>query len=138
MKRVLAVALLALGMGAAAATAVATAAEAIAVKGPPSIVPGRSARFVASGFRPGSDVEIVLVPAGRASCCGIRIAASFRVSSDGSAVIRFSVPSSYKRCGAWTCSRTQWRPGEKVVVTASGYLAQAKTTTVIARSTGER
>jgi hypothetical protein len=125
--------LLALSLGVAIA-AVADAAEATGVSGPPSIVPGRSARFVATGFRPGSDVQVVLVPVDGATCCGIRVPASFRVSTAGKAVMRFSVPTYYKRCGAWTCSRVPWRLGQKVVVTASGYLAQAKTTTLIART----
>ncbi len=132
MRRTLAAALLGLGLGAAVATAGASAAEATAVTGPASIVPGRPTRFVASGFRPGSDLQIVLVPADRPNCCGIRVPASFRVSSGGRAVMRFGVPAYYKRCGAWTCSRVQWRRGEKVVVIASGYLGQAKTTAVIA------
>jgi hypothetical protein len=131
--RAIAATLLALTLGVALA-ADAAAAEATAVAGPPSIVPGKSARFVATGFRPGSDLQVVLVPADRAACCGIRVPASFHVSSAGGVVMRFSVPSYYKRCGAWTCSRVQWQPGQKVVVTVSGYLAQAKTTTVIARA----
>lgn len=132
MRRTLTAALLGVGLGAAVATAGASAAEATAVTGPASIVPGRATRFVATGFRPGSDLQVVLVPADRPNCCSIRVPASFRVASDGRAVMRFSVPAFYKRCGAWTCSRIQWRRGEKVVVIASGYLGQARTTTVIA------
>ena len=115
----------------AAGAGVVAAAEATALNGPGLIVPGHQARFVATGFRPGSDVQIVLVPADRPNCCAIRVPASFRVSLAGKAVIRFSVPTYYKRCGAWTCTRVQWRRHEKVIVTASGYLLQARTTTAI-------
>ena len=108
-----------------------SAAETTALAGPGLIVPGHQARFVATGFRPGSDIQIVLEPADRRNCCAIRIPASFHVSIDGKAAIRFSVPTYYKRCGAWTCTRVQWRRHEKVIVTASGYLLQARATTAI-------
>ena len=113
-----------------AAEAVAAARE-TALTGPAFIVPAKQARFTAAGFRPGSNVEVVLVPADGMRCCGIRIASSFRVSASGKAVLRFLVPTYYKRCGAWSCTRVAWRRNERVVVTASGYLAQARTTTAI-------
>jgi hypothetical protein len=31
-----------------------------------------------------------------------------------------------------TCKRIPWRPGEKVLVAASGYLEEARTTTIVA------
>jgi hypothetical protein len=116
------------------AAGTATADEATVLEGPGSIAPGHTARFTGAGFPPGSNVEIVLAPGDKPNCCAIRIASSFRVGNDGGVVMRFLVPTYYKRCGAWTCSRARWRRGEKVVVTASGYLAQAKTTTIIARA----
>jgi hypothetical protein len=108
-----------------------SAAEASALAGPAQIVPGHQARFVATGFRPGSDIQVVLEPADKKNCCAIRIPASFHVSIDGKSAVRFSVPAYYKRCGAWTCKRVSWRRHEKVIVTASGYLLQARTTTAI-------
>jgi hypothetical protein len=116
---------------AAATAAVAAATETTALAGPALIVPGHQARFVATGFRPGSDLQVVLEPADKRNCCAIRVPASFRVAGAGTAVIRFSVPLYYKRCGAWTCTRVSWRRHEKVVVTVSGYLLQARTTTAI-------
>lgn len=121
------VGLLAVSAGAGAAGA----AETTALSGPGRIVPGHQTRFVATGFRPGGDVQIVLEPADRRDCCAIRIASSFHIGVDGKAVIRFTVPTFYKRCGPWTCTRVSWRRHEKVFVTASGYLLQARTTTTI-------
>jgi len=108
-----------------------SASQAAAVTGPAAVVPGKTVRFSASGFRPGS-VELVLAPANKVACCAVRIQPAFTVSSGGTAVLRFAMPTYYKRCtAAGKCKRVSWRPGEKVVVTVSGYLEQAKTTTRI-------
>lgn len=102
-----------------------------ALRGPAKVVPGKAARFKVTGFRPGANVEVVLAPTDRQG--SIRIAKSFRVALDGSAVLSFAVPRYFKRCDAWlNCKRFAWRPREKVLITASGYLQQARTTTSIA------
>jgi hypothetical protein len=106
-------------------------AESTAVTGPASVLPGKTVRFRASGFRPGS-VELVLAPADRGACCAVRIQPAFHVPAGGSLVLDFVMPPTYKSCtAAGACKKVAWRPGEKVVVTVSGYLEQAKTTTRI-------
>jgi hypothetical protein len=76
----------------------------------------------------------VLAPAGRAG--SIRIAKSFRVALDGTAALTFAMPVYFRRCDAWLhCNRFAWRVREKVVITASGYLQQARTTASIAKRT---
>lgn len=108
-----------------------TPAQGATVKGPASVIPGKIVKFTATGFRPGS-VELVLAPANRTACCAVRIRPAFAVSSAGTAVLRFSMPTYYKSCtAAGACKRVSWQSGEKVVVTVSGYLEQAKTTTRI-------
>jgi len=103
-------------------------AEATAIAGPATVVPGKAVRFTASGFRPGA-VELVLAPADKTACCAARIRPPFTVTSDGRAVMRFVMPAVYKSCNAaGACKKVAWRAGEKVVVTVSGYLEQAKTT----------
>jgi hypothetical protein len=55
------------------------------------------------------------------------------VSANGSALLRFKMPAYYRSCGlSRDCRRIAWKPGEKVIVTASGYLEQAGTTTLVA------
>lgn len=106
-------------------------AEATAVTGPASVLPGKTVRFRASGFRPGA-VELVLAPADKSACCAVRIQPAFHVSSSGNAALEFVMPRTYKSCtAAGACKKVRWRAGEKVVVTVSGYLEQAKTTTRI-------
>jgi hypothetical protein len=103
-----------------------------ALRGPATVVPGRIVRFRATGFRPGSNVEVVLAPADRATCCSVRVPASFRVAPDGSAALRFGMPVTYRRCPTWgACASIKWRVRQKVIVTATGYLAQAVATTTI-------
>ena len=117
-------------LGAAAADRSGTALGA-ALSGPSTVVPGRTVRFRITGFRPGANVEVVIAPTDRAG--SIRIARSFRVAVDGSAALRFAMPLYFKLCDAWlNCKRFTWRAREKVVITASGYLEQARTTTSIA------
>jgi hypothetical protein len=100
---------------------------------PSSVVPGKPVRFVVTGMRSGANVEVVLVPADKSTCCSIRVASSFRVSADGSAILRFVMPVYYRRCSpSQACTRIAWRSHEKVIVTASGYLQQARATTLIA------
>jgi hypothetical protein len=106
-------------------------AEATAVTGPASVLPGKTVRFKASGFRAGA-VELVLAPADKLACCAVRIRPPFHIPGSGSAVLTFVMPPTYKSCNtAGACKKVAWRPGEKVVVTISGYLEQAKTTTRI-------
>ena len=105
--------------------------EAAAVSGPASVMPGRKVRFKASGFRAGA-VELVLAPADKGACCAVRIQPPFHVSGSGTAVLVFVMPTTYKSCNAaGACKKRAWRPGEMVVVTVSGYLEQARTTTRI-------
>jgi hypothetical protein len=104
-----------------------------ALRGPATVVPGRSVRFMATGFRPGNNVEVVLAPADRAVCCSVRIPVSFHVAVDGSAMLRFGMPLTYRRCPMWgACASIKWRVREKVIVTATGYLDQAAATATIA------
>lgn len=111
-----------------------TAAASSGVTGPGTVVPGKSVRFTATGFRPGS-LEVVLAPADKAACCAVRIRPAFIVSGNGTAAISFVMPPTYKSCtAAGVCKKVAWRQGEQVVVTASGYLEQAKMTTRIARN----
>jgi hypothetical protein len=108
-------------------------AQSATVTGPASVLPGKTVRFKASGFRAGS-VELVLAPADKTDCCSIRIRPAFAVASDGTAVLQFAMPAFYKRCAGaqvLVCKKVAWQRGEKVVVTVSGYLEQAKTTTRI-------
>jgi len=106
-------------------------AEATAVTGPASVLPGKTVRFKAAGFRAGA-VELVLAPADRGNCCAVRIQPPFHIPGSGNAVLTFVMPPTYKQCNAaGACKKVAWRPGEKVVVTLSGYLEQAKTTTRI-------
>jgi hypothetical protein len=101
--------------------------------GPAFVVPGSYVQFTATGLRPGGDVDVVLTPADRSTCCSIRIRASFHVSDNGTAVLKFVMPTYYRRCtAALVCKRIAWRPNEKVLVAASGYLQQANTAAVVA------
>ena len=89
-------------------------------------------RFHVRGFHPGSNVNIVLSPADRPSCCAITIPSVFLVSAAGSATLVFKMPGYYLDCpGGKTCHRVDWASGEKVVVTVVGYLEQATTTTSV-------
>ena len=114
----------------APAEAVAAAQE-TALTGPALIAPAKQARFTAAGFRPGSNVEVVLVPADGMRCCGMRIASTFRVLASGKAVLGFLVPTYYKRCGAWSMNARRLAPQRAGGRDRSGYLAQARTTTAI-------
>lgn len=85
-------------------------------------------RFQASGFRPGSNLVVVIAPADKGPCCGIRIPATFAVPSAGSTRIAFRMPAYYRRCsasGTGSCSRVRWTRSERASVTVSGYLEQA-------------
>jgi hypothetical protein len=114
-----------------AKSAATTVSQSPAVSGPVTVDPGKTVRFTASGFRPGS-VEVVLAPADKLACCAARIQPAFTVPGNGTAVMTFAIPTFYKRCtAAGVCKRVAWRPGEKVVVTVSGYLEEAKMTTRI-------
>src|SRR6185437_16507564 len=68
--------------------------EAASIAGPAAVVPGKTARFTASGFRPGA-VELVLAPADKTACCAVRIQPAFTVASDGRAVMKFVLPATY-------------------------------------------
>jgi len=105
----------------------------MSLTGPVAVVPGRTVRFTGTGFRPGGDVNVVLTPADRSTCCSITIPSSFRVTDSGAAVLEFDMPTYYRRCTALRmCKRIAWRPGEKVIVAASGYLQEARATTTVA------
>jgi hypothetical protein len=105
----------------------------MSVAGPGSVVPGSLVQFTGAGFRPGANVNVVLTPADRSTCCSITIRSSFRVTTTGTAVMSFVMPTYYRRCTAVRmCKRIAWRPGEKVIVAASGYLQQARMTTAVA------
>ncbi len=106
-----------------------------AVRGPGAIVPGAIVSFRASGFRPGNNLVVTLSPADKGPCCAVRIPASFLVPSSGSRKLTFRVPPNYRHCsasGTGACSRVAWRRGERVIVTALGYLEQADGKTTIA------
>ena len=114
-----------------AKSAATTGSQSTAVSGPVTVIPGKTVRFTASGFRAGS-VEVVLARADKLACCAARLPRAFTVSANGIAVMTFAMPTFYKRCtAAGACKRVAWRPDEKVVVTVSGYLEQAKMTTRI-------
>lgn len=118
--------------GKTSAKSATTGTASTAVSGPASVAPGKTVHFTATGFRPGS-VEVVLAPADKFACCAARIRPAFTVAGNGTAAISFVMPAVYKSCtNAGVCKQVSWRPGEKVVVTASGYLEQAKMTTRIA------
>jgi hypothetical protein len=95
--------------------------------GPVSVVPGVIVSFRAHGFRPGSQLEVVVAPADRPSCCAARIPSSFSVSALGNASLTFRMPSFYRRCisAAGRCRKVRWRPHERLAVTAFGYLQEA-------------
>jgi len=91
---------------------------------------------VASGFRPGDSLGVVLQPRARAACCAARLAASFQVGGSGTATLRFAMPTTYQRCSTTivgACKRIAWKPGEAVTMTVTGYLATAKTTFAVSR-----
>ena len=105
----------------------------MSLAGPVSVVPGMPVQFTGAGFRPGANVNVVLTPADRSTCCSITIPSSFRVTPGGTAVLMFVMPTYYRRCTVVrTCKRIAWRPGEKVIVAASGYLQEARMTTAVA------
>lgn len=105
------------------------------MRGPATIVPGALVSFRATGFRAGNNLVVILSPADKGPCCAVRIPASFLVPSSGNRKITFRVPTNYRHCsasGTGACSRVAWRRGERVVVTAMGYLEQAAGKTKIA------
>ncbi len=126
MRRVVASASLALALSFAAAGQ-AGAEAAPRLSGPVSVVPGVVVSFHAHGFRPGSQLEVVVAPADRPSCCAARIPSSFSVSALGNATLTFRMPRFYRRClsAAGGCRKVRWRPHERLAVTAFGYLQEA-------------
>ena len=105
------------------------------VSGPPSVSPGHVVSFRARGFRPGSLLEVVLAPAGKASCCAVRIPSSFPVSALGDASLSFKMPGFYRRCLATGhCRKIRWSRSQRLSVTAFGYLQEATTRASIALS----
>jgi hypothetical protein len=79
-------------------------------------------------------VAVVLTPADHAACCAIRLAASFPISPNGAATLEFRMPRYYRNCPPWRkCRKIPWTAGERVIVSAFGYLQQATTATLIAR-----
>jgi hypothetical protein len=90
--------------------------------------------FRAHGFRPGSQLEVVVVPADRPSCCAARIPSSFDVSALGNATLTFRMPRFYRQCvsSAGRCRKVRWRLHERLAVTAFGYLQEATTHAAIA------
>jgi hypothetical protein len=106
------------------------------VQAPATVKPGATVRFPVSGFRAGSRVSVVLAPADRLACCSIKIVHSFAVTPAGTATLVFQMPTTYRRCNSLgNCTRVAWRPQERVVVTVSGYLQQARTKTSIGART---
>jgi hypothetical protein len=104
------------------------------VRGPASVVAGRVVRFQASGFRPGSTINVILSPADKPSCCAFRIPSTFLVSHVGNAVLIFRMPRYYFRCvSAPPCPKVRWTRRETATVTVFGYLEQAVTTTSVVR-----
>jgi hypothetical protein len=98
------------------------------------VVPGVIVHFHAQGFRPGSQLEVVVAPADRPSCCAARIPSSFSVSALGNASLTFRMPLFYRRClsAAGGCRKVRWRPHERLAVTAYGYLQEATVRSSIA------
>ncbi|HEY5059019.1 MAG TPA: hypothetical protein VII51_08360 [Gaiellaceae bacterium] len=108
------------------------------VRGPVSAVAGRTVAFHARGFRPGSNLSLIVSPADKGSCCSVRITATFVASPSGAAALTFTLPLRYFSCATdalahTRCRKVAWKRGEGAVLTVSGYLQQASATTVIAR-----
>lgn len=122
-------------VSALAATGVAAAdAAGPSVRGPASVVVARMVTFRARGLAAGSTVNVVLSPADRDGCCGIRVKTTYFVSSTGSATLTFRVPPHYLDCRRRPhCRKVRWAEGEPATVTLVGYLVNASTTTVIRR-----
>ena len=133
MRRVLASALLGGLLWATTAASAPTAALGPQLRGPASVTPGQMVGFRAHGFRPGSLLEVLRVPVDKPSCCAVRIASSFPVSSRGDASLTFRMPRYYRRCLAvGHCRKVHWSGRESVAVTAFGYLQEATTRTSVA------
>jgi hypothetical protein len=104
------------------------------VRGPATVTPGHIVRFRASGFRPGSNLVVILAPTDQGTCCAIRIPASFPVQSSGGRTLTFQMPTYYRHCsgsGEGSCRRVNWTRHQHASVTVSGYLEQASTVTSI-------
>ena len=103
---------------------------------PASVVAGGIVVLHARGFQPGSSLGVVVSPGDKGPCCAIRIVSTYFVSSAGTATLRFRMPLRYNSCIATSppqCHKVVWARHERVVITATGYLEQAKTTTVFER-----
>jgi len=123
----------ALATAIAVSAGTARAAPGPTVRGPATVVPGRVVVFHAQGFHAGSALNLVVSPAGKASCCAVRIPGSFLASESGGAALRFRMPPRYLDCtNPWHCTKVAWKRGRRAVLTVFGYLEQATATTLIA------
>jgi hypothetical protein len=115
-----------------ATSTTAGAAQTVGVQAPPAVFPGSSTKITATGLRAGSSLSIVLAPADKQACCGIRIPKTAAADDQGTATFSFTMPRFFRRCNAAdACKNVAWGAHEKVVVTVSGYLQQARGRTVI-------
>jgi hypothetical protein len=114
------------------ATSTPSTTQAVGVQAPPAVFPGAPMKITATGFRAGGSLSIVLAPADKQACCAVRIPKTVASNEQGKATFSFKMPRFYRRCNAaGACKNVAWGEHEKVVVTVSGYLEQARGTTVI-------
>ncbi len=94
------------------AVCVSATALGTSLRAPATAQPGAQFTVRASGFLPGSKVELNLAPTASrgGNCCGIQVGGTRTVNRAGKAVFTFSWPASYFFCaGAADCTRVRWK-----------------------------
>jgi hypothetical protein len=116
-----ALSVLCLGAILAVTTATASAAGP-SVKAPARVTPGAKTTVTVSGFPAHAALRVYLSPTENrlGNCCAADVAKRFQTNAHGRAVLRFRVPTRFRRCAGYSnCVHERWKEGSKVDVNVS-------------------